>query len=202
MRHQIAPFPYGAREGDLVIRVTDVGGDLPVDVAGELQTYYRLQPFRDVWLDLADVAGPGPANKLGLQLRKLGYEVLAVGPVEATAWPFFPARHIVDASGFLRADAPDLLLWSDMVSKKLGANPPATELFAVAPSPAMLVAETLSVLDTFADAPDGCTLYVAEADMQRAVEASIRCGRPWVIRRLGALPSTQPAPAPAAAPDA
>lgn len=202
MKHAIVPFPYGAREGDLVIRITDVAGDSPVDIAGELQTFYRLQPFREVWVDLADVAGAGQANKLGLQLRKLGYEVLVVGPVEATSWPFFPARLIVDVTGFLSADAPDLTLWADVASKKLGANPPATEIFAVAPAPTMLVADTLGVLDTFADAPDGCTLYVAPDEIDRAVAASIRCPRPWIIRRLGALPPRPRAAGPAAAPSA
>lgn len=202
MKHAIVPFAYGAREGELVIRVTDVEGDSPVDVAGELQTYYRLQPFREVWLDLGAVAGGGQANKLGLQLRKLGYEVLAVGRVEATSWPFFPARHIVDVTGFLVEEVRDLTLWADIVSKKLGANPPASEIFAIAPAPEMLVAETLGVLDMFADAPDGCTLYVPEADIERAVAASIRCPRPWIIRRRGGLPPRPPAAAPAAAPGA
>lgn len=200
MKHQIVPFPYGSREGELVIRIADLAGDSPVDIAGELQTFYRLLPFRDVWVDLADVAGPGQANKLGLQLRKLGYEVLAVGPVEATSWPFFPARLIVDVTGALSADAPDLALWADTVTKKLGANPAATEIFAVAPAPSMLVGETLSVLDTFADAPDGCTLYVADADLDRAVQASVRCPRPWIIRRLGASRPRPPAGEPGVAP--
>lgn len=184
----VQPFPFGAREGELVVRVTDVLGGNPIDDAAELAASYRSHALYELWLDAADVAGGGEAHKLGLELRRTWREIIVTAPAGATAWPFFPTRIYIDMSEHLCKPAPSIDVWLEEMSVRLGKNPGPTEIYAIAPAPEMLTWDVLHALDTFASPEDGCTLYVAEDHMARAVQASLKTPRPWTVRRLGALP--------------
>lgn len=199
--HGIVPFPFGSREGELVVRIAETGGTAPIDVAGAIATSYRNSTLQEVWLDVAEVAGAGAPHKLGLELRKVWREIVVTGSVESAAWPLFPCRLVVDVSEYLSSAVTDPDVWAETVSRKLVRTPSGVaEIYAIAPAADMLHPDRLGVIESLISPQEGATLYVAEADVERAVRASTRAGRPWVVRRLGALPPTFPAPAPAASP--
>lgn len=201
MIHGIVPFPFGSREGELVVRITETGGTAPVDIAGIIATAYRSSTLQEVWLDVAEVAGAGVPHKLGLELRKVWKEIVVTGSVESAAWPIFPCRLVVDVSEYLSSAVADVGVWAEMISKKLVRTPSGVaEIYAVAPAADMLHPDRLGVIESLISPLEGATLYVAEADVERAVRASTRASRPWGVRRLGALPPTFPAPTPAASP--
>lgn len=203
MIHEIVPFPFGSREGELVVRIAETGGTAPIDIAGAVATTYRNSTLQEVWLDVADVAGAGLPHKLGLELRKVWREIVVTGSVESATWPLFPCRLVVDVSEYLSSAVTDVDVWAEEVSKKLVRTPSGVaELYAVAPAAEMLHPDRLGVIESLISPLEGATLYVAEADVARAVRASTRASRPWVVRRLGALPPTSRAPAPAASPTA
>lgn len=188
MKHSIEPFPYGAREGELVVRVTDVAGQDPADIAGELHAVYQRTSMRELWLDVLDVAGAGVPRTLGLELRKAWSDIIVTGPVEAEMWPWFPVRLVVDMSSFLADPIGDTAGWLDRCSKQVLRNPPPAEIVVIDPNPGALHGEALFGLETLAQPAEGCTLYVAEDALALAVVASARAQRSWAVRRLTALP--------------
>lgn len=201
MKHAVVPFPFGAREGELVVQVSDIGEMTPVDAAGYLASFYRGGPVHEVWLpEIAAVAGGGRPHKLGLELRRAWKEIVITAPVEAAAWPWFPCRLLVDVSEYLSRPVDDLAMWADSISKVITANPAAAEIYAIAPAPEMLDVDYLHAVENLSAAQEGATLYVAEEHLERAVRAAVRCGRPWAVRRLDALPPTLRVRAPAASP--
>ena len=206
MIHSIEPFPFGSREGELVVALSNTVSDTPSDIAAILQTHYRGTSLLSIWTDVSEVAGPGRGSALLAALRRRTPqahqfdEVIVTAPVSAERWPILPTRLIVDVSEYLAGAVDDFGIWAESIATKMGRNPPASELVAIAPAPAMLEAHVLDVLDVLASASDGCTLYVDEQDLPRALAASALAQRPWTVRRIGALPPTARAGARAASP--
>ena len=204
MFHGILPFPFGAREGELVIRVGQIA-DEPLDAIADIMTaiYGRPGGRRDIWVDGAEISGTG--HKAGLVLRRFG-DLVLTGPV-GSAWPRIAGRIVVDMSAYLATPVADRSEWLDDISRVITRSQPADELVVIAPAMEMLDAATLHELDVLSRTAEGGTLYVAEAAMERAIVASSRAAmRPWRVRRLGSLPPhmtvTAGAPARAASPAA
>ena len=195
--HNIVPFPYGSREGELVIRLAGAA-DITIEaLEATVETYYRRGPRREIWLDAAELVGPGHA--IAMMLRSHS-NIVMTAPAGATSWPRAPGRMVVDVSEYLRGDHGDRPGWLDEVSTQVLRSPQANEIYAVDPVAEMLDPDALHQLDQLTSTEQGGTLYVAPHLFDRAVVASARAqARPWLIRRLAALPG---APAPASSPAA
>lgn len=184
--HNIVPFPYGSREGELVIRVSG-SADITIEaLEATLESCYRRGPRREIWIDAAELVGPG--HEVGQMLRCHG-DVVMTAPVGATNWPRTPGRLVIDVSEYLRGDHGDRAGWLDEVSGQVLRAPQATEIFAVDPVDEMLDPDVLHQLDQLTSTEQGGTLYVAPHLFDRAVTASARAqARAWLIRRISALP--------------
>lgn len=195
MQHSIVPFPFGALEGDLVLRLEVAVDDDPQGVALTLKSIYMRASFSEIWLDAAALSGPR-GRDLALALRGVGWSTLVTAPIDCTEWPTTPGRIVLDVSEMLATEIGDPVQWRDDVSKAAARLPQVDEIFAVGPAAAALTPDTLTTLETLLVPGDGCTLYVAgEAEQAAAIDACARHGRPWAIRRLGPLQVSERAPA-------
>jgi hypothetical protein len=199
VHHRIAPFPFGAFEGDLVLRLHVAAEDDPAEVALTLKSIYQRASFSEVWLDAHQLAG-ATGRALALALRGVGWNTMATGTAAGTAWQTTPGRIVLDVSEFIATEIGDLSAWKNDVSKAAARLPQVDEVFAVNPAAVALTHETLTTLETLLAPGDGCTLYLASGDDEEAaIDACARHGRPWAVRRAGPLQLTGRAPAAAPA---
>lgn len=195
MQHRIVPFPFGALEGDLVLRLHLAPGDDPGEVALYLKSTYVRASFSEVWLDAPALSGVR-GRELGLALRGAGWSTVVTAGIDCKAWPTTPGRIVLDVSEMLATEIGDPIQWRDDVSKAAARLPQVDEVFALAPAAGALIPDNLTTLETLLAPGDGCTVYVAgEAEQAAAVDACSRHGRPWSIRRLGPLQVSERAPA-------
>ena len=195
MQHALRPFAYGAREGDVVLRLHITVDEDPAVCSDTLKQIYSRASFSEIWLD-APVLSGGHGRALGLALRANGWNTLAVGVADHQLWPMTPGRIVLDVSSYLAEPIDDVERWLDLVSRAAGRLPQVDEIFAVAPVGAALTAHALTSVEQLLAPPEGCTLYVtSEAEQARAVDACSRHGRPWAIRRAGPLQLAERVPA-------
>ena len=194
MQHKLQPFPYGAREGDVVLRLHILPDEDPAEHVAYLKSFHRLASFSEVWLD-APVLSGAHGRALALALRGAGWNTLATGIVEHQLWPTTPGRIVLDVSSLLSEPIGDLPRWQSEVSKAAARIPQVDEIFAVAPVAGALSTAVLVTLETLLAPGDGCTLYLTgEEEESAAIEACSRHGRPWAIRRAGPLQISGRAP--------
>lgn len=183
----VVPFPYGAREGELVLRIVDAAGLGPDGLEAVLDAACYRAPRREIWIDAAEIAGP-EGHRTGMLLRRFG-DVVMTATTRTSPWPRVPGRIVVDVSEELRGDNSARSIWLEELAGRVVGAPQADELYAVDPAPEMLDPEALHQLDYLTGTLSGGTLYVPDELVDRAVAASARAPtRPWIIRRLGSLP--------------
>lgn len=195
--HNIVPFPFGSREGELVVRISGAADITLAALESTVESYYRRGPRRDIWIDAAELVGLG--HEIAMMLRCHSNLVMSAA-AGAESWPRAPGRLVVDVSEYLKGDHGNRAEWLDEVSSQVLRSPQANEIYAVDPVLEMLDPDALHQLDQLTGTEQGGTLYVAPHLFDRAVTASARAAsRPWLIRRLAALPA---APARSASPAA